>query len=580
MIAQLTEKIRATIAHPKSLGQAAVGFGGTVILASFGVAAVVVGVRQVGGLESFELQAYDRLMRSRPDPGPDERLLVVEISEDDIRAQNEYPISDATMAAMLNQLVADEARAIGIDILRDVPIGTGREQLVKVLSENDNIIAACKLSSEAEPQGVPAAPSVPEERIGFADLPVDRDVTIRRTILVSTPIVGPQTEIVKPHLCNYPDPENQLPSLSFSLALMYLQGEGVEVALAENGQDLVLGDAVLKRLGDRSGGYAQTGATDYQLMLNYRSGDNAIEQVKLTDLIEGRVDPETIRDRVVLAGYTASTANDDFATPYSAGSQDRVEMPGVVIHAQATSQLIAAALDGRPLIWYWSQWGEILWIFLWALVGGSLAWAIRRPWVLGVATVGGLAILYGVSYALFLQAGWIPFVPPAIALLGSVGGVVAIDRFNKSAYGQAVIQGVKGFLKIDIEIDQEKKEEQVAEITESDYFKNLQEKAHQLRAQKHQPRSRGDRHLADDGETSETEAATTETDGEEDYFAQLQQRGQQFKHDRPETQPQESAATGDREDGDSEDGDGDDYFAQLRQRSQNLKRDNPDRPES
>lgn len=461
--------------HP--VGKGLMAFGGTVVLTSLVVTGVIVGVRQRGALERAELDAYDKLVRSRPEQEPDDRVLVVEYSEADIAELKEFPISDGTLAKLLQKLEEYEPRAIGIDIFRDVPQGTGRENLINVLQNNDNIIAVCRMSSLTEPSGVPAAPGVPEERIGFADLPFD-DVAIRRAILLSVP-TPLETPVEDPHLCQISEIggyANQLPSFAFNLALLYLEQEDVFWDYTETGE-LILGSTVLTKLEKDSGGYHKSGAVDYQIMIDYRSGENAIEQVTVTDVLEGNVDPNLVKDRVVLVGYTATSANDDFATPFSAGPQDRVEMPGVILHAHIVSQLLSTVLDGRPLIWYWSQGSEILWIFLWSVVGGTLAWKIRRPWILiPVAIVAG-GVLYGISYTLFVQqSGWIPLVPPAIGLVLTTFSVVIIDR-----YGQVVAKTVKKLLRINIEIDETQKEEQVAQITETDSFQEIQLRADQLR---------------------------------------------------------------------------------------------------
>ncbi|MEO0688138.1 MAG: CHAT domain-containing protein, partial [Cyanobacteria bacterium J06649_11] len=57
----------------------------TLLLASLLITSLVVGVRRLGFLQKWELQAYDLLMRSRPDEGPSERLLVVGIRETDFQ---------------------------------------------------------------------------------------------------------------------------------------------------------------------------------------------------------------------------------------------------------------------------------------------------------------------------------------------------------------------------------------------------------------------------------------------------------------------------------------------------------------
>jgi CHASE2 domain-containing sensor protein len=88
MISQLRSKIRSLT---NNLPRAAVTFGGQVVLTSVVITGLLVGARQLGMLQGFELGAFDQMMRSRSDRGPDDRLLVVGITEGDIQTRKEYP---------------------------------------------------------------------------------------------------------------------------------------------------------------------------------------------------------------------------------------------------------------------------------------------------------------------------------------------------------------------------------------------------------------------------------------------------------------------------------------------------------
>jgi adenylate cyclase len=459
----------------RNLRQSVLTVGGTVVLSSLVVTGLIVGWRELKGLQGMELAAFDYLMRSRPDEGPDERFLVVGIDDTDIQTRKEYPITDATLAQVLTKLEAQEARIIGIDILRDIQQGTaaGRIELVNLLTDNDKMIAACALS-QADSPGIAAAPGVTEERVGVADFPVDPGGTVRQGMIMAIPQTS-QLPAVSEHICNYANPENQLPSLSFQMVVRYLDAMGIEPELTEFGE-LKFGSTVLRRLTPKSGGYHNIDTGNYQMLLNYRSARNAVRQVSLSDVLADKVDPDWIKDKIVMIGYTAAVVKDTFYTPFSAGSEDSQKMPGVIIHAQNASQILSAVLDQRPLLWYWNRWQEGLWIFVWSLVGGLLANQIRKPWLLVLGTGVAIAILSGTAYIIFLQAGWIPLVPSALGLIVTATSVVLIDR-----HAATIVKTVKGFLKINIEIDEEKKNQEVAAITESDYFLELQNKAKDLR---------------------------------------------------------------------------------------------------
>ncbi|MEB3210434.1 MAG: CHASE2 domain-containing protein, partial [Leptolyngbyaceae bacterium] len=277
--------------------------GSMVLLTSVAVAAVTVGLRYGGLLEKTELEAYDRFMRLKPREAIDERVLVVGVEESDIQTLQEYPLHDGTLAQALEILDSYNPRAIGLDIARDVPQGPpqGRVALTDVLSSSDRIVSACLLSSATQP-GVPPAPGTAPDLVGFADFPEDIGGVIRRSIMISVPS-PPPVVVGQPHLCNDDSPDNEVLSLSFLLGLIYLEAEGIFPDQTEWGA-LTIGTVVFDPLSERSGGYASTGAFDYQVMLNYRSPVNAVRQVSLVDVLEEQVDPSWIDDRVVLIGYT------------------------------------------------------------------------------------------------------------------------------------------------------------------------------------------------------------------------------------------------------------------------------------
>ncbi|NEP15515.1 MAG: EAL domain-containing protein, partial [Leptolyngbya sp. SIO4C1] len=137
-------------------------------------------------------------------------------------------------------------------------------------------------------------------------------------------------------------------------------------------------------------------------------------------------------DHVALA--FGPTIKDMFLTPYSTAYTDELQMPGVVVHAQMVSQILSAVLDRQPLMWFWTQWQEYLWILVWALVGGWLAWQLKQPVWLGGAILLALGGLTGISWLTFRYAGWIPLVPPIIALGTAVANTIAYRTFFDSFY--------------------------------------------------------------------------------------------------------------------------------------------------
>ena len=425
-----------------------------VLLASLALTSLVVVARQLGMLEGMELYAYDSFIRLKPAEPMDARILVVGISEDDIQSRREYPIEDGTIADLLEKLKADSPRVIGLDILRDVPQGPdeGRNRMINILKSSSNIVAGCLLSSERE-LGYAPAPGVSLDRVGFADFPQDFDGKVRRSILVSEPYTPPVL-VDEPHPCNNARPENkvyeetdkyEVYSLSLQLSRLYLQQEGLSLERPPSGL-VTFDNTTFPPLFEQSGGYVSSGATDYQMMLNYRADEDAVNQVSLTEVMDDEVPPSQIRDKIVLIGYTSQVTNDFFLTPYVGFSDGFREMAGVTAHAQATSQIISAVLDDRPTIQDWPELIEIIWIFGCSLAGGSIAFVNRRL-LIGIAGCAGLVAAYwAICLFFFAQGLWLPLVPSIMSFVLTAMGVAVLDRANQDGYAQAIYEQMRAQL--------------------------------------------------------------------------------------------------------------------------------------
>lgn len=380
-------------------------------VASTFMTGLVVGLRELSWLQPLELTVYDRMVQFAPDPGMDSRLLVVGITETDIQTLRQFPIADRTVAQLLRTLQRYQPRTIGVDLLRDIPQPPGTPELLTAL-QSPNVIAITNLGT-AESPPTPPPPGVSAQQVGFNDLVLDPDGVVRRNLIFAD------------------HNSTSFHSFATRLALRYLAKENIRFAADPADAEWVkLATATLQPLAPDAGGYQTIDDRGYQILLDYRSRKVA-RQVSLGDVLAGKVNPEWIRDKAVLIGTTAVSGKDLFFTPYSAAEMETARMPGVMIHAQILSQFLSAALDGQPLFWFWSNQLEILWIAVWAVAGGTLAWWLRHPALLAIGETVLLVGLSGVGYSLFLHRGWVPIAAPAITIL-TTGGIVVAYR----AYGQ------------------------------------------------------------------------------------------------------------------------------------------------
>ncbi|MBD2530847.1 CHASE2 domain-containing protein [Nostoc flagelliforme FACHB-838] len=380
----------------------------TVLILSVVVTALVMGVRHLGFLQAAELKAFDQLLRLRPSEQPDRRLLVVAIAEDDFKLpeqqQRKGSLSDRALALLVQKLEQYQPRAIGLNIYRDFPVDSKEVSLANWMRRSDRFIAICKVS---EPQinepGVSPPPEISTARQGFSDFVKDSDGILRRHLIAMKP--------------NDSSPCTTPYAFSAQLAFRYFKAEGISVKYTEK-KDLQIGQVVFKRLRSYIGGYQQLDDWGYQVLLNYRSFNSplkAVEQITLKDLLKGAIDPNLVKNRIVLIGITNQSAGDYFFTPYT--TVQKQEMPGVIVHAQMVSQILSAVLDGRTLLWVWPAWGEALWIFYWSIFGGILAWRIRNSCFLGLAIVAGIGVISAISFVMFIKGIWIPLIPATLTLV-------------------------------------------------------------------------------------------------------------------------------------------------------------------
>ena len=410
-----------------------------IIIISCLVTSLVMGVRYLGILQASELQAFDRMMQLQtrsPCPyslslteKPDPRLLIVTIDEADIQYQfekgmtMEFALSNQALAQLLQKLKQYQAQTIGLDIYRHRAVDSQYKDLIQTLRQDNRVFAVCKVPAQLDgaPDGIPPPPEIPQTRLGFSDFVSDDDGVVRRHLLSMTP----NSPITCP--TNY--------SLSLQLAAHYLDAQNIKLQVNEQG-NLQIGDTVFEKLRDRTSGYQVVDTSGYQILLNYHSlgsPRNIAQQISLRDFLKEEAKPNLehlVKNRIVLIGVTAASSSDEWKTPYSAvTSRPQKVIPGVYMQAHMVSQIVSAAIDGRPLLW-WVPWRiEAFWIWIWCFVGGVVASYIKNLSLLAIGIATSLLILFGICYIIFMQAGWIPLIPPAFGLLIAAFAIkIAIAR--------------------------------------------------------------------------------------------------------------------------------------------------------
>ncbi len=389
----------------------------TVAIATALVSLITLGVRQLGTFVPLELGVYDGLVAYQRDLGPDPRILLVGINEQDLNNQQRQDPSDQSIANAIEILQRHNPTTIGLDLHRNVPIGEGRAALAQSLAA-DNIIGITKLG-DFEGESIPPPRELDPAQVSFNDFPLDPDGKIRRNLLFASANSDPDADVYT--------------SFGLMVALHYLyEQHGLEASESTvDGEFMTIGDVGFKLMGPNFGGYRLADTAGYQIPITYRSPTHIATRVSLTEVLTDAVDPALITDKIVLIGTTAYNSKDKFFTPYTLRSDlssASYQMSGVEVHLHMTSQFLSAVLDDYPLPWAWTERMEVAWIILWAGVGSVITWQLRRWRYWGLAygvSVGAISLT---TFLFFLANAWVPVVAPLSAVTLASGSLLLYRR--------------------------------------------------------------------------------------------------------------------------------------------------------
>ncbi|MDJ0719031.1 MAG: CHASE2 domain-containing protein [Prochloraceae cyanobacterium] len=403
------------------------------------VAMLIIVIRYLGVLQNLELSTYDLMLQTFPletksfnKPIVDERIVLVTLTEEELRESGEPIVSDNTLVNLIEEIKKQQPAVIGLDIIRDLPVPKStltpkqnqksRTSLINLL-ENTPVIAVEKTPSGSRKTFI-APPPVSFELRSAVDSPVDSDGVYRRSFLYAR---------LKEKSDGYWD---YLPSFSLAVSLSYLEKKGINLEDTPVEGWLKLGNAVFQALDPYSGSYIDLDANSYQTLINYRRPlAGSFKEVNFTDVLSEKTEPEEFKNKIVLIGSVADSSNDEIITPLTDYSNEEHDyIFGIHYHAHLTSQILSAALDERTLFhtldrylestWIREEDVDILIILVFTAIPCLIGWRYFKSQkkrffliIIGVSAVSSL-ILYAGSYWLLLLLGlWIPYLPPLLGIL-------------------------------------------------------------------------------------------------------------------------------------------------------------------
>ncbi len=375
----------------------------------FGIAAIAtistLGLRSTGILQRLEFAAYDQMLVIRPDRKADQRILIVAIKPEDYGWMGGKDVSNFVLAKALQNLLDAAPRTIGIALQRDQPENEGLKELGQILEKHHNIFGSC-VDIDVGTVFVPKT-SAP---LGFSNVNKDQDQYTRR------------------HILFYRDTSESKctakASFSFLIANHYLR---TQFKYDQNIQSRIytLNSAVFQSLQLAEGAYQgkqmeeEYFDNNFQIMIDYRS-PKITEIISLKDIIDKKISPNKIRDRIVLIGRIDSSDRGNLATPYG-------EMSGVELYSQMISQFISVAEPNRSTLKPASFNLDMYLVSVIAVLSGYLGWRFTLGWRQRIMIWAFLPIsLYGFCFVMIsVQGLWLGFIPSLIAAsLANSGGFI------------------------------------------------------------------------------------------------------------------------------------------------------------
>ena len=398
-------------------------------------------VLSFGPLENTHLKIRDLFFRLRGPVPTNPHIVIVAIDDQSIAHYGRWPWPRARIGALIHRLSEAHARTIGIDISflpsqsQAKPVAADEEltPLLKWLNldsskeplySNDQLLAlAMKKAGNvilpfyfefkgSSREGTSTTPAVLSHSayLLFDDLSRLPSLPLLRgsSVFPPTPVLAQAAAAMgcvnayldrdgvlrnDPAIIFYRD--QYFPSMGVQLARLYLTLSWAEVKV-NSGKNILLGNHVIPI--DNRGFVG----------LNYSGGRETFPYISFKNVMEGKIKPELLTDKLVLVGVVAAGLHDLWPTPFGP------VFPGVEKHATMVANILDDRFVARSDL---SALGEVVFMLLSALALVAVAGS-RRSWLLWLSCFLLLGFtLAGSSWALSVHNLWFLPLFPALLIL-------------------------------------------------------------------------------------------------------------------------------------------------------------------
>lgn len=329
--------------------------------------------RGASGLDAADEWLRDRFVVAQAAATPEPRILVVDIDETSLAA-HPWPWSRERLAALVETLIGDGARAVALDILQGEPGDPAGDMRLAVLAQQGPLVLAQLFDYEQRPQalrfGRPAGGAAAPAAGGAVPA---YGFIANHAGLAQAPHVG--------NIGVRPDPDGVLRRVPMYTWFEQRRFPTLSRALLDC--CAAPAPATAPASGKHDG---------YQRVPFSRSLD-AYTVAKAGEILDGQVDPALVAGRLVLIGSSSLSIGDRVATPLGRSS------PGLLVHAAMLTTLLDQQAGLAPAPWPGRLMAVLFASVVVVLAGYTFARlsAALNVLMLALASLTWLMLAYGLS---------------------------------------------------------------------------------------------------------------------------------------------------------------------------------------
>lgn len=271
-------------------------------------------------LERVEATMTDIRTLIRGKRNAPETVTIVTIDDDAVRREGSYPLSRATLARIVDGIARLKPKVIAVDLLLvDPGPEEGDQALARALGASPSVIAGAAVFSEGE-QRISTSGDAPLARV-----PVAQRFLLPLKSFMDVAAVG---------VVNVTADQTGTPRF---VPLLFRTGEQIEASLPLRVATVAAGkDPVIESDRLLLGGRSIRTDLGHILPITFYGPHGTIRTISATAVLDSRLPPDAIEDRIVVLGATLTGGGDVFPTPF-----DSV-LPGVEVIATAIAHLVTS----------------------------------------------------------------------------------------------------------------------------------------------------------------------------------------------------------------------------------------------